>query len=62
MDNDKYDLYLNKHNLPEKDEFGVLFDPDCIAALNHIIDETNAEIVISSSWKIDIPIEDIQRM
>lgn len=33
MDNAKYDIYLNKHNLPEKDEFGVLFDPDCIAAL-----------------------------
>lgn len=40
MDNGKYDLYLNKNNLPEKDEFGVLFDPDCIAALKYIINET----------------------
>lgn len=62
MDNGKYDLYLNQYNLPEKDEFGVLFDPDCMAALKHIIDETNAEIVISSSWKIDMSIEDMQRM
>ena len=47
----RYNLYHNIHHLPEKDEFGVLFDPDCVAALKHIIDETGAEIVVSSSWK-----------
>ena len=34
-----------------KDEFGYAFSPVAVANLTHIIDETGAEIVISSSWK-----------
>ncbi len=34
-----------------KDEFGYAFSPFAVANLTHIIDETGAEIVISSSWK-----------
>ena len=33
------------------DEYGSLFDPDAVANLSKIIDETGADIVISSSWK-----------
>ena len=62
MDNAKYDIYLNKHNLSEKDEFGVLFDPDCIAALAQIIEQTGAKIVISSSWKDFMTKEEIDQM
>ena len=62
MDNAKYDIYLNKHNLPEKDEFGVLFDPDCIAALAHIVEQTGADIVISSSWKDYMTMDEIHMM
>lgn len=62
MDNAKYDIYLNKHNLPEKDEFGVLFDPDCIAALAKIVVHTGAKIVISSSWKDFMTKEEIDQM
>ena len=62
MDNAKYDIYLNKHNLPEKDEFGVLFDPDCIAALAKIVEQTGAKIVISSSWKDFMTKEEIDQM
>lgn len=62
MNTGKYDLYLNQHNLPEKDEFGVVFDSDCINALKHIIEETKAEIVISSSWKDYLNIEEIKQM
>lgn len=62
MDNAKYDIYLNKHSLPEKDEFGVLFDPDCIAALAQIIEQTGAKIVISSSWKDFMTKEEIDQM
>ena len=61
MDNAKYDIYLNKHNLPEKDEFGVLFDPDCIAALAKIVEQTGAKIVISSSWKDFMTKEEIDQ-
>lgn len=62
MDNCKYDVFLNKHYLPEKDEFGVLFDPDCIAALRHVVGETGAEIVISSSWKDDMSLDTLKQM
>ena len=34
-----------------KDEYGYAFDPVAVANLAHIIDETGADIVISSSWK-----------
>ena len=34
-----------------RDEFGWLFDPVAVANLARIIDETGADIVISSSWK-----------
>jgi hypothetical protein len=34
-----------------RDEFGWVFDPVAVANLAHIIDETGAVIVISSSWK-----------
>ena len=27
------------------------FDPECIAALKRIVDETGAEIIVSSSWR-----------
>lgn len=34
-----------------KDEFGWVFDPVAVENLAHIINETGANIVISSSWK-----------
>ena len=34
-----------------KDEYGYAFDPVSVANLAHIIDETGADTVISSSWK-----------
>lgn len=51
MDTAYYDNYLNYMGLPEKDKYGVVFDPDCIANLRRIIDETGAGIVVSSTWK-----------
>lgn len=59
----KHCLLLNRQNLPEKDEYGVLFDPDCVAALKHIVDETNAEIVVTSSWReVDMPMQRLKEM
>ena len=34
-----------------KDKYGYAFDPKSVANLKMIIDETGADIVISSSWK-----------
>lgn len=33
------------------DRYGCAFDPECVSNLEKMIDETGAEIVISSSWK-----------
>ena len=35
----------------ECDEYGYAFDPNAVANLKKILDETGADIVISSSWK-----------
>ena len=37
--------------IDREDEFGQFFDSDAIYFLSHIINETGAEIVISSTWK-----------
>lgn len=37
-------------NIP-KDKYGYTFDPKSVANLKKILDETGADIVISSSWK-----------
>lgn len=34
-----------------KDKYGYAFDPSSVANLQKIVDETGADIVISSSWK-----------
>jgi hypothetical protein len=34
-----------------QDEYGYKFDPKAVANLKRIVDETGAEIVISSTWK-----------
>ena len=36
---------------PWQDEYGALFDPNAVKQLKRIIDATNAEIVVESSWK-----------
>jgi len=63
MTTTKHCLLLNRQNQPEKDEFCVLFDPDCVAALKHIVDETDAEIVVTSSWReVDMPMQRFKEM
>lgn len=52
MDTASYDMYLVKNHYSECDDNGrVKFDPKCIANLKKIIDETCANVVISSDWK-----------
>lgn len=52
MDTAYYDYILSKNGLPGSDEYGCVFDPNCVKNLKHIIDETGADIVVSSSWKV----------
>ncbi len=35
----------------QKDEYGYVFDPEAVTNLAKIIEETGADIVVSSSWK-----------
>ena len=47
-----YSATLFEAGRPTKDEYGQeLFDPETVNLLNRIVDETEAKIVISSSWR-----------
>lgn len=48
--NTKYWYTQMVQNTPT-DEYGYAFDPKAVANLKSIVDETGADIVISSSWK-----------
>lgn len=48
---DDYDDILMERNDSLRDFFGRKFDPNCVASLKMIIESTNADIVITSSWR-----------
>ena len=52
---------LMYHGKPWKDTQGAFFDPDAVAALKRIVEETGADIVIESSWKY-LGLEAMQQM
>lgn len=62
MDTAYYGHILSKKGLPECDKFGVVFEPDCIKNLKYIIDNTGADIVVSSSWKDFMSYKEILEM
>lgn len=62
MDTAHYDNYLNYMGLPEKDKFGIVFDPDCVRNLGRIIDATGADIVVTSTWKDFMTYKEILEM
>jgi len=51
LTNSAYASRLFEAGEPTTDKYGELFDPKAINHLNHIIDETGAQIVVSSSWR-----------
>lgn len=51
MDTARHTDRLYREGLPETDGYGVLFDPKCVDNLRKIIEQTGAEIVVTSSWK-----------
>ena len=62
MDTSYYDLVLHKEGKPGNDMYGCIFDPYCIQNLKHIIDETGAHVVVTSSWKYLMSYKDILDM
>jgi HAD domain in Swiss Army Knife RNA repair proteins len=58
------EIVRTEHSMPTADEFAGTdktyfsdFDPSAVESLNHILDQTGAEIVVSSDWKCKISIE-----
>ena len=62
MDTAYYDLVVTKEGLPEKDSYGTVFDPDCVRNLKEIIDETGADIVVTSTCKYFMTYKDFLDM
>lgn len=44
------------------DEYGAKFDPVCVENLRQIIGSTDAEIVVTSTWKMERGLSGIQKM
>ena len=62
MVTDRYQAQLTATNSPLRDEYGAQFDPVCVKNLRHIIDATDAGIVVTSTWKMDMGLDGIQKM
>jgi len=62
MDTYYYNNELTRLHRATHDEYGPIFDPECIQNLQYIIDKTGAKIVVSSSWKQEMGLDEIQRM
>ena len=62
MDTEYYDHILSETGKPISDEYGLLFDPECVKNLKYIIDNTDADIVVSSTWKDDMSYKEILDM
>lgn len=53
-------LVTSRHFVQSKQYFGLEFDPVCVQLLKEIIDRTNAQIVVSSSWREGRTLNQIQ--
>ena len=51
LNTENYNLVLKRKGKICQDEYGALFDPNAVKQLKSIIDATNADIVVESSWK-----------
>ncbi len=47
---------------PRVDEYGTAFDGDCVGALRKIVEATDARIVITSSWRFFLDMDDLRKM
>lgn len=51
MDTAYYDYALIRDHKPNRDAYGPIFDPKCVDYLRQILEQTGANIVVSSTWK-----------
>ena len=59
---DRGQKYHLETNGKLRDDHGSLFDPECVKCLKEIIDATDADIVISSTWKMEMGLDGIRQM
>ena len=62
MVTDRYQAQLTATNSPLRDDYGAKFDPVCVENLRRIIDSTDADIVVISTWKMEMELDGIQKM
>lgn len=62
MDTEYYYSLLVRDGKSICDSYGMIFDPFCIKCLQYIIDKTDAQIVVSSSWKDVMTYDEILAM
>jgi len=62
MVTDRYLEQLSVANSPLRDEYGAKFDPVCVENLRQIINNTDADIVVTSTWKMNLRVEGLQQM
>ena len=51
LNTERHHEYCYKNGMDNSDEYGYLFDSIAVKNLTRIVNETGADIVISSSWK-----------
>ena len=47
----RYAKQMKREGIDPFDEYGALFDPEAIANLKHIIDQTDCKIILSTAWR-----------
>lgn len=62
MVTDRHQSQLMASGSPLRDDYGAIFDPLCVEFLKEIIDSTDADIVVTSTWKINLGLDGMQRM
>ena len=51
LNTEHYQDLLQYQDKPWQDEYGAFFDPKAVKQLKRVIDATDADIVVESSWK-----------
>jgi len=62
MVTDRCQEQLMASGSPLRDDYGAKFDPICVENLRKIIDSTDAGIVVTSTWKMNLGLDGMQRM
>lgn len=62
MVTDRHLEQLTATSSPLRDSYGAVFDPACVEQLKRIIDFTDADIVVTSTWKMELGQDVIRQM